>query len=131
MTPEEAYQIYGSSLIEKDDFIQECWLATLENPNEKHEVLFKDIAKKMKKDVYIKAPHIYNDKGECVDDNVYFIDKSTVEQFGEGRRVNITEEQEECVKKLQQTIELIDSINNRVYVNRKSIMKGVIKWIIK
>lgn len=106
MTPEEAYGRYCSFLVDKDDFIQECWLAVLENPNEKQEILFKNVGNKMRKqvnaEVAVKAKHLYNEEGECVDDNIYFVDKSTVEQYGEGRRVD--EELIEKGKKLSKSV---------------------------
>lgn len=123
MTPEEAYQIYCSSLVEKDDFIQECWLATLENPNEKPEVLFKNIGNRMRKqvnaDIAVKAPHIYNDNGECVDDDIYFVDQSTVEKYGEGRRVD--ENLIEQGKKLSKTLNILMRLMGMCYkVNKKA-----------
>lgn len=117
MTPEEAYQIYCSSLVEKDDFIQECWLAALENPNEKSEILFKNVGNKMRKqvnaEVGVKANHIYNEDGECVDDNIYFVDKSTVEQYGEGRRVD--EELIEKGKKLSKSVGVLMCLVRNCY----------------
>lgn len=123
MTPEEAYKMYCSSMVDKDDFIQECWLAVLEHQNEKPEELFKVVGTRMRKqvtaDVLVKAPHIYNDDGECVDDDVYFVDQSTVEKYGEGKRLddNIIEQG----KLLAKTIQTVAKMTDILYFFNKNI----------
>lgn len=111
MTPKEYYEKHCSSVIEKDDFIQECYLAMLENPKEEPAKLFKEVEKRLKKqannDFYNTAPHLYNDDGECIDDEIYFVDKSTEEQYGSGRRIDITEDTEKHAKQLCDTVDLI------------------------
>ena len=92
ITPEQFYSKNCSSLIEKDDFIQDCYLVMLENPDKDKESLFKFVLSKHNKEknekIFKQAPHIYNDDGECIDDDIYYIDKSTTEKYGEGRRID-------------------------------------------
>lgn len=59
------------------------------------------------------AASIYNEDGERLDDDIYFVDLSTVEQFGETN--NITDELKDNVRKLEKTLQYIDCIYTNYY----------------
>lgn len=76
--------------LDKQEYAQECWLAKLSDDSLSDDEISDIAIKKLKKEKsfdFKKAPHLYNEEGECIDDNYYFVDPSTVEQFGEGRRI--------------------------------------------
>lgn len=68
----------------------------------------KDFTKDYNKRAMQHAKSLYNEDGECLDDDIYFVDQSTVEQFGETN--NITDEIKEYVGKLEKTLQAIDFI---------------------
>lgn len=85
MTPNEAFDIYGRGYMDEEDFIQDCYLAVLEYPAIKEEVLYKEVAKRHRQEFnrhFQEAPHLYNDEGECIDDDIYLVDYRTVEERG-------------------------------------------------
>lgn len=61
-----------------------------------------------------RAPHLYNDDGECVDDDVYYVDQSTVEQ-GAVRESPVTDEMREKVAEIVKTKRYISAL----YCTRK------------
>lgn len=101
-----------------DDLKQEIAVSLWQNPNDDlHNIIltarkkvFGDEAKHQR----ARAPHIYNDDGECVDDDLYYIDQTTVEQ-GEVRESPVTDEMKEKVAAMVTTRNLICRIFNCTY----------------
>lgn len=99
----------------REDVEQEAIVIALEHPEiESVEIICKLAKKKIlgteAKHQINRAQSLYNDDGECVDDNIYFVDQSTVEQYGE-RKSEVTDEQREKVSKFSQCMGLIGVIN--------------------
>lgn len=117
-TIEEYYLLSCSSIIDKEEFIQECCVAILENPNISKMDIMKKIKKQMKmnvsNDMFRKAPHLYNSSGQCIDDNVYFISPSDIENSG--RRID--DELLAQGKKLFETFTLTMDLINKCYKKR-------------
>jgi len=87
--------------LNKQEYAQECWLAKLSDDSLSDDEISDIAIKKLKKEKsfdFKKAPHLYNEEGECLDDNYYFVDPSTVEQFGEGRRITDAQFRKEVSK---------------------------------
>lgn len=129
MTPEKAFEVYGKGYFSKDDFIQDCYLALLEHPDLEESILFKEVAKKHKKEhseQYRIAPHLYNEDGECYDDDIYFVDKRTIEERGV-REFN-TELKEKGLK-LAKVMRCYDSLFKQVFIHKTHLSTSIIKWI--
>lgn len=93
----------------------------------------------------MRAKSIYNDDGECVDDDIYYVDERTIEYNEE--KSPVTEEQRETVSKMEKTLQAIDIIYTRNWIKgseariqkalgrtiskKISQRKGQIQWITK
>lgn len=116
---------YSDKLIAKfksnelyDDLRQEIAIEMWVNPDADVQNIVKCVCKKVLSDEAkhqrARAPHLYNDDGECVDDDVYYVDQSTVEQ-GEVRESPVTDEMKEKVAAIVTTRNLICRIFNCTY----------------
>jgi hypothetical protein len=116
---------YSDKLIAKfksnelyDDLRQEIAVEMLVNPDADVQTIVKCVCKKVlgdeAKHQRARAPHLYNDDGECVDDDVYYVDQSTVEQ-GEVRESPVTDEMREKVAEIVKTKRYISAL----YCTRK------------
>lgn len=105
---------YRSIFIEQDELINETVIFCLENNigDDKIEQAVELCCKRLKKEAskhdLKKAKSIYNDDGECMDDNYYFVDPNTVEQFGE--RKGISDDLREKGLKVTQTMNLLNHL---------------------
>lgn len=91
-----------------EDIKQTVAIKILENEDSDVVSVCNSVVKDFTKDYNKRAKSLYNEDGECLDDNIYFVDQSTVEQFGETN--NITDEIKEYVDKLEKTLQAIDFI---------------------
>lgn len=103
----------------KDDVEQEAIVIALEHPDVDNIAKICQLAKKRflkeeEKHTRKRAESVYNADGECLDDNYYFVDQSTVEQYGE-RKSEVTDEQREKVYKMEQCLQFIDAIYGRSF----------------
>ena len=92
-----------------------------------------------------RAQSLYNDDGECIDDEIYYVDDSTVEYNEE--KSPVTDEQREEVAEMVTTLEAIDKLwqNYSVDMSKRKIkvekakklalktssMKGNNQWTLK
>ena len=105
-----------------EDVKQEIAISLWLNPNESLEnivVLAKkkvlgDEAKHTRK----RAVSLYNEDGECLDDDLYFVDQNTVEQFGE--RKGISDDLREKGLKVAHTMNLLNQLVNRLVKNKRA-----------
>lgn len=108
-------QLISKYKFDTDDLLSETALYIWENkiPEEKYSeaitVCYKKLAKDELKHQTNRAKSLYNDDGECIDDDIYFVDERTVEQFGEGRR-GVTDDHIEKTAKLSECMGLISAI---------------------
>lgn len=98
-----------------DDLLSEASLYIWENgiPEENYQeaitFCYKKLAKEELKHQTNRAKSLYNDDGECIDDDIYFVDERTIEQFGEGKR-GVTDEHIDKTSKLSECMGLISAI---------------------
>ena len=119
---------YSDKLIAKfksnelyDDLRQEIAIEMWVNPDADVQNIVKCVCKKVlgdeAKHQRARSPHLYNDDGECIDDDIYFVDQSTVEQGGVCESP-VTDEMKEKVAAIVTTRNLIyrifDSQNKSV-----------------
>lgn len=107
------------SIPDYEDIEQTVALKLYEFPTESVEkvckVVYKDFLNNAMQAKRRTALSIYNEDDECLDDDIYFVDPSTVEQFGETN--NITDGLKEDVGKLEKTLQFVDCIYNSYYPN--------------
>lgn len=77
-----------------------------------------------------RAPHLYNDDGECVDDDVYYVDQSTVEQ-GEVRESPVTDEMREKVAEIVKTKRYISALYCTNTYNKMKDINRIPKWMLQ
>ena len=105
---------YRSLFIEQDELINETVMFCLENNigDDKLEQAVELCCKKLRKEAakhdLKKAKSIYNEDGECLDDNYYFVDPKTVEQYGE--RKGISDDLREKGLKVAHTMNLLNHV---------------------
>lgn len=105
------------SIPDYEDIEQTVALKLYEFPTESVEkvckVVYKDFLNNAMQAKRRTALSIYNEDDECLDDDIYFVDPSTVEQFGETN--NITDELKDDVGRLEKTLQYIDCIYTNYY----------------
>lgn len=134
---------------EKEDIKQDVALYLWEHQDEDIKTVCREIKNKRLGDEYkhqrMRAKSIYNDDGECVDDDIYFVDERTVEYNEE--KSPVTDEQREKVYKLEECLQTIDKIassyfysfmdgkikrdTGRKLISYQARQKGNTKWILK
>lgn len=70
----------------------------------------------------MRAKSLYNDNGECVDDDIYFVDPKTVEKFGETNF--FTDDIRDKVAGLEKILQFVDSFMGRTCKGR-NIVKSI------
>ena len=102
---------HQSLFIEQDEIINEAVICCLENgisEEQAVEICYKKLRKDSAKHDLKKTKSIYNDDGECLDDNYYFVDPKTVEQYGE--RKGIPDDLREKGLKVAHTMNLLNHL---------------------
>lgn len=105
-----------------EDVKQEIAISLWLNPNESLENIVVLARKKVlgdeAKHTRKRAPSLYNEDGDCLDDDLYFVDPNTVEQFGE--RKGISDDLREKGLKVAHTMNLLNQLTNRLMKNKKA-----------
>lgn len=102
---------HQSLFIEQDEIINEAVICCLEkgvSEEQAVEICYKKLRKDSAKHDLKKAKSIYNEDGECLDDNYYFVDPKTVEQYGE--RKGISDDLREKGLKVAHTMNLLNHV---------------------
>ena len=122
---------HTSSFAEIDEIIAEAFIYIAETGEENLEVAIVKAKKKLVnnelKHNWNKAKSIYGDDGECLDDNYYFVDERTVENFGEGKRISddLLARGQALAKAIVKTNLLVSRfVRNQKHVNHKYRMFG-------
>lgn len=104
-----------------EDVKQEIAISLWLNPNESLENIVFLARKKVlgdeAKHTRKRAPSLYNEDGECLDDDLYFVDPNTVEQFGE--RKGISDDLREKGLKVAHIMNNLNKLINRLQKHKR------------
>lgn len=90
---EEVYAKFKKASFGDEDFEQDCVVLFLENPEADVSEIIKTVQKKRTMEYFDKkkfAPNLYDEKGECFTDDIYFVEPDPTAEVNETN--NITDE---------------------------------------
>lgn len=93
MTFDESYEEFKKASFGNEDFEQDCVVLFLENKDADVSEIIRKVKRKWTREHFDKkkiAPNLYNEKGECITDDFYFVEPDPTAEINETN--NITDE---------------------------------------
>ncbi len=104
-------------VLEPDELVSETYIFLAEHdctPEQAVKAVIHKACAERVADKRMTAPHLYNDDGECIDDDIYFVDDRTVEH--NERKSVVTDDQREDAKKMVRILNIYKE-SQKIHVN--------------